>query len=588
LVWASLARAQFPGMGGGGMGRSPNNAPTQSSPTKNNSVGPRSSQPNADEDEEEVHSQLNQRTEPTLAPPADPLAMTPELRLRIGSTAEGSVPSPTPFGTLQRSFFPYYEESRGDYRFRFLPPFWLEHTRGLPTEAGSGEPTSPDRESLYGLFYYQRRSYKLDMDVAFPVVWNVWNKDTGSRTIVVGPIAHRTAPYESDNWFAPLYFEGGRKNGGYFHSPLLLTSTQWDEKGAITVSGTYFRIRTLKNVDWGLAPLYFHGDNGNDEGARKTYSIIPPLLYYHDDVELESSTFTVAGPFIFKNTPKRTAFDVAPFFFHIEGNPATGGIKESHTTVFPFVHYGHSDAESLFVVPGFLWRETKTVDTVLTPLYSFSTTRKGATRADAIGPIAPLYYHYRDSDTGLTTWYLAPFYLQSSSPEERAFLTPLVGRFETYGESRTWWFFPTLVSETDRHGWEDDLHPLVYMGRSDQSSHAVIAPILWDFASPEKRTTILPPLFWRFQDNEDKSILQVAANTLYIQKKVPGGIDWQFHLLPLVSYGEDPQGYFWNVLFGLAGFQKEGSFARIRALWIPITVKGAPSETALGTPGLKF
>jgi hypothetical protein len=589
LLWGSLAHAQFPGMGGGGMGgRSPNTQPTQSSPTKNNTVGPRSSQPNPDDDEEEVRSQLNQRTEPTLAPPANPLALSPELRLRIGSDAEGSVPSPTPFGELQRSFFPYYEESRGDYRFRILPPFWLEHTRGLPTEAGSGQPSSEDRESLFGLFYYQRRSYRLDMDVAFPIVWNVWNKDTGSRTLVVGPIAHRTAPFENDNWFAPLFFEGARKDGGYFHSPVLLTTTQWDEKGALTISGPYFRTRSLKSVDWGLVPLYFHGDNGNDEGANKRYAIVPPLLYYHETTEIDSSALSVVGPFIFKSTPKRSAFDIAPLFFHIEGRPETGGIKESHTTLFPLFHYGKSEAESLFVVPGYLRRVTKTVDTMLTPFYSYSTTRNGATKTTALGPIAPLYYHYSDYDTGLTTWFLAPFYMHSSGPEERAFLTPLLGRFETYGESRTWWFFPTLVSSSDRHGWEDDLHPLVYMGRSDTSSHAVLAPFLWDFASPEKRTTIVAPVFWRFQDNGDKSITQIAANTLYLQKKVEGGLDWQFHVLPLFSYGEDPQGYFWNVLFGLAGFQKEGSFARIRALWIPITVKGAPSETAQGVPGVKF
>jgi hypothetical protein len=570
-------------------GRSPSSGPTQSSPTKNTSVGPRTAQPSAEDEEEEVRSQLNQRTEPTLAPPADPLAMSPELRLRIGSDAEGSVPSPTPFGELQRSFFPYYEERRGDYRFRFLPPFWIEHTRGLPTEAGSGEPTTPDRESLYGLFYYQRRSYHLDMDTAFPIAWNVWNKDTGSHTFVFGPFARRTAPFEDDNWLAPLYFEGSRRDGGYVHLPLLLTSTHWGAEGAFTVSGPYFRTRTLKDVDWGVVPFYFHGNNGNEEGANKVYSVIPPLFYYHEATEIDSSTFSVIGPFILKDTPKRSAFDVAPLFFHIEGKPETGGIKESHTTLFPFVHYGKSEAQTLFILPGYLRRVTKNVDTMLTPFYSFSTTRKGGTRTDAVGPIAPLYYHYSDYDTGQRTWYLAPFFMHSAGPEERAFLTPLIGRFETYGESRTWWIFPSIVSSNHRHGWEDDLVPLVFMGRTDKSSHAVIAPLLWDFASPEKRTTIAPPLFWRFQDNGDKSITQIAANTLYLQKKVEGGLDWQVHVLPLFSYGEDPKGYFWNFLFGLAGFQKEGSFARIRALWFPITVKGtAPSEMAQGVPGVKF
>jgi hypothetical protein len=445
-----------------------------------------------------------------------------------------------------------------------------------------------DRESLWGGFYYQRRSPHHSTDIAFPVIWSLWNKDSQSHTLVVGPFAHRWAPFEHDNWLAPLYFEGKRKNGGYFHSLPLLTTTHWDEKGAFTLSALYFRNRTLKDVDWGLVPFFFHGDNGSEEGARKTYTLIPPLLLFHGETENDETALTVVGPVITKISPKRSVFDIAPLFFHIDGRPATGGVQESHTTLFPFFHYGTSPEQTLFVIPGYLSRVTKTVNTKLTPIVSYSSTRNGATSMWAVGPIVPLYYHFADHDTGLTTWYAAPFFFHSDSPEGRSFLTPLIGRFETYGLSRTWWVFPTLTTTRNTRGWENDFHPIVYLGRDEKSSHAVIAPILWDFASPEKRTTLVPPLFWRFQDNTDRSIIQVAANTLYIQKKVEGGLDWQFHLLPLFSYGEDPRGYFWNVLFGLAGYQKEGSFARIRALGLPITVRGSASETALGTPGLKF
>jgi hypothetical protein len=596
LASATNAAAQMGGMGGmqqgGGMGGGmggrgqQQQSRTQSSPTKSNTVGPRNAEPSAEDEEEEVHSQVSQRTEPALAPPANPLSVSPEMRARIGSDAEGAIPSP--YGAIHRSYFPYYEESRGDYRFRMIPPLWLEHTRGIPTEVGSGEPVGEDRESLFAALYYQRRSPHLNVDTLFPVFWNVWNKDTGGRTTVVGPFVQRTAPFEHDNWLAPLYFEGSRKDGGYFHSPLLLTSTHSDEKGAFTWSLLYFRDRTMKDVDWGIVPFVFHGNNGNEEGARKTYTVVPPLFFYHGETEIDESQVTVVGPVITKNTPKRSIVDVAPFFFHIEGKPATGGVQETHTTLFPFFHYGKSPDQSLFVLPGYLRRVTKTADTMLTPFVSLATTRNGSTSTVAAGPIVPLYYHYVDHDIGLTTWYAAPFYLHSAGPEGTLFVTPLTGRFETYGVSRTWWFFPSLTTTTDRHGWATNLYPILYLGRTDQASHAVLAPVVWDFASPEKRTTIVAPIFWRFQDNTDRSILQIAANTLYLQKKVEGGLDWQFHLLPLFSYGEDPRGYFWNVLFGLAGFQKEGSFARIRAFWIPITVQGAASQLAEGTPALKF
>jgi hypothetical protein len=593
---ARVASAQMGGMGGGGMGRGMGGAPgqgapqqghpTQTSPTKNNVVGPRAAEPSAEDEEEEVRSQLSQRTEPVLAPPANPLAVSPELRLRIGSDREGAIPSPV--GSLHQSFFPYYEERRGEYRFRAIPPLWLEHTRGLEGPSAPGEPVRPDRESLFSLLYYQRRSPSLDIDLVFPFVWNVTNKDAGGHTVVVGPFLHRTAPFENDNWLAPLYFQGSRKEGGYFVSPALLTATRWDAKGAFTLSGIYFRSRTLSDVDWGVVPFYFHGDNGNEEGARKTYSFIPPLFYYHGTRESDESSTTVVGPVISQSTPKRAVFDIAPLFFHIEGKPETGGIRESHTTLFPFFHYGTSDAETLFVLPGYLRRVTKTVDTMVTPFYSHSETRSGATSLSLGGPVLPLFYNYSDRDSGLHQWFVAPLFMQSSSAEERAFLTPLMGRFETYGISRTWWFLPTLVVSTDQHGWETDFHPIVYAGRTDQSIHTVVAPVLWDFASPEHRTTIVAPIFWRFQDNTDGSITQIAGNTLYLQRRVAGGLDWQFHLLPLFSYGEDPQGYFWNVLFGLAGYQREGGTSRIRALWIPITVSTASARTAVEGGALRF
>jgi hypothetical protein len=150
-----------------------------------------------------------------------------------------------------------------------------------------------------------------------------------------------------------------------------------------------------------------------------------------------------------------------------------------------------------------------------------------------------------------------------------------MGRFETYGESKTWWVFPTLTLMSDKHGWEDDFHPLIYVGRSEDSAHTVLAPIFWDFANTKGRTTVGVPLYWRFADGQDDSVVQVAANTLYVQKRVAGGTDWQFHLLPLFSYGESPTGYFWNVLFGLAGYSRDGAQASVRALWIPIDVGGS-------------
>ena len=36
------------------------------------------------------------------------------------------------------------------------------------------------------------------------------------------------------------------------------------------------------------------------------------------------------------------------------------------------------------------------------------------------------------------------------------------------------------------------------------------------------------------------------------------------------SYGETPNGHFWSVLYGLAGYQRSGAATKMKALWIPI------------------
>jgi hypothetical protein len=531
------------------------------------------SKPNPGPDDEDDRPPL--RAEPVIAPPQDPLAISPETRVQIGADWQSGPPSPE--GSLRHPrWFPYYEETRGDYRLRLLPPVFVEQTRGLrdATQSLYGVPQTEDTEGLYGLLYYRRRSLALDMDVVFPAFWRV--RDGNNRVVVAGPIVHREAPGENDNWLAPLVFQGSRKDGGYVHLPFLLTTSHWSPRGAFTLVGPYFRDRTGMDVNLGVAPFFFYGDNGNVDGNRRAYTLIPPLLLYHSDHELDGSSMTVVGPVIAQSDPKRNVFDVAPLFFHIRGKPETGGVVEEHTTFFPFFHYGHDPDSSLFVIPGYYRRVTRTSDAAISLFYSRVQTGNGSTSLSAAGPVLPLWWNYTDRDLDIHALAVAPFFYTSHSPAGRDWLTPLVGRFQSYGQSTTWWVFPTFTFSTDTHGWENDFQPIVYAGRSDDSSHTVVAPIYWDFANPKARTTIGFPVYWRFADAQDDSVVQVAANTLYTQKRVAGGLDWQFHLLPLFSYGESPTGHFWNVLFGLAGYTRDGAHAQVRALWVPIDVSGAP------------
>jgi hypothetical protein len=560
----AVARAQ---LGRGGMP-----SPSQPQQPKKEPKGP------TQEELDELHNAYQRASEPEIAPPSNPLTVSDEVRERIGSDFAGGPPSPE--GSLKRTqWFPYYEEQRGDYRLRLAPPFYLEHTRGLkdPTQGLYGVPQQPDTEGLIALLYYYRRSLKLDMDVVSPLFWRV--RDRENHVVVAGPIVHREAPGENDNWLAPLFFQGTRKDGGYFHSLPLLTTSHWGEKGAFTLVGPYFRDRTGSDVDLGVVPFFFHGDNGSTDGNRRIYTLVPPALFYHSAHEIDSSSTTIVGPVIAQQDAKRSVFDVAPLFFHIQGKPETGGVDEFHTTLLPLFHYGRDPDKSLFVLPGYYRRVTHTSDTLLSLVYNNAQTHSGKTSLTAIGPLVPLVWNYRDSELGVHAWAVAPFAYSSTSPAGHDWLFPLAGHFESYAQSSTTWVFPSFTFNKNTRGWENDLHPLVYVGRNGDSTHTVVAPVFWDFATPEGRTTVGFPLYWRFAEGQDESVLQVAANTVYIQKRVAGGSDWQFHFAPLFSYGEEPRGHFWNVLFGLAGFSRHGTETQTRILWIPFN-GGTPNQVA--------
>src|SRR6185436_11780357 len=104
--------------------------------------------PGGDDDQGPSPSSRPVGGEPTVAAPADPLALPDTVKTKVGTDFDGSPPQPE--GSVQRSFFPWYEERKGDYRLRLLPPLYLEHTRGLDPATGNDTPNR-DKESLTAL-----------------------------------------------------------------------------------------------------------------------------------------------------------------------------------------------------------------------------------------------------------------------------------------------------------------------------------------------------------------------------------------------------------------------------------------------------
>ena len=505
-------------------------------------------------------SMLPPSSEPTL--PEDPLAVPKSVEDRIGTDTQLDDLEQGRGADTERTFGgPYYSESSGKYGFRTVFPLWLERT-----QPSLSDPTKVDRASLYGGIYYNRRGAEHSDDVVFPLLWNLRNPLEGSRTTIVGPFVNRVAPNEHDNWLAPLYFTGKRKVGGYTLIPPLLTYSSQDEDGGFNLVGPMFctykggsgcDTRTAKDIDFGVAPLYFFGQN-----ATSQYEIIPPLLHYYSYNDRDLSWTNTWGPYYRKHTQKLDMLHLLPLYYSLWGK------DERHTTVFPLFHHGYKGDSWLHVNPLFLLaRGEEGERSFVTWGYA---RYRGRTELDMI---TPLYWHYRDPDIGLDQKLLFPFLYSRTSPRQSdQVFFPFWGSFDRFGVSKTTWITPLFRHSHDLRGWSTSINPLLYLGRDGKQSWTVVAPFFWDFAGSEARATVAFPLFWRFSDT--KEVQQLVGNVYYKERQVTGGLDWQIHFFPVFSYGEAPGGHWWNVLYGLAGYSRQGETTKMRTLWIPIELSG--------------
>jgi hypothetical protein len=552
LVTSTVAVAQgFGGGRGGGMGPGGFTPPGGTTSKKKAASKKPEEETHAASSTEAVQSLQTQ--EPQLPP--NPLEIPKDVRERIGTDfsrdlEKGRGP------TMERDFYGlYYQEKSGDYRFRTIfPPLWAE--RKMPD----------DRASIFG-FYYNRRGKDHTADVLFPFFWRL--RDYNTTTTVVLPFVHRERketkdePGGTDNWLLPFAFSGESTDGhGYFHVPPLLTFAQHSARGGLNISGPMFcrwkggpacDRRTADAMDLGLAPFYFYGKDETSE-----YEAIPPLLHYYRYNELGDKSLNIWGPVIVRHSNEMDAVGVLPFYYR------SWAKNEASTTVFPFFHYSYKGDSNLLVTPLFVKAKG---DDGSTTLASWVYAKyRGRTELDMF---TPLYWQYRDPDIGLDRKLAVPFFYQSTSPRSRDLVAfPFYARFQRTGLSDQIWVTPLFRHVGDVSGWETDVFPFLLLGRKNDTSHTIIAPVFWDFTSPHSRITVAAPLYVRIAD--DKSVLQVAGNTFYREKQVPGGTDWEFHFFPLFSYGESPGGHFWNVLYGLAGYSHLGTASTMKFLYIPI------------------
>jgi hypothetical protein len=312
-------------------------------------------------------------------------------------------------------------------------------------------------------------------------------------------------------------------------------------------------LRTADEIDFGIAPLYFYGRDDDGE-----YEVIPPLLHYYEYAENGDSETNLWGPFLWQRDREGEVFNIMPIFWR------NWGKNHDNITFFPLFHYGWEGTSHLLITPLFVEAEGDEGEDLFAT-WGYARYR-GRTELDMV---TPLFWWYRDPDIGLDTKLVFPFYYQSLSPRvDDLVLFPFYAHVKRPGIRETTWVTPLFQHGHGLSGWHTNIYPIFFMGRDHESTHLVVPPVLWDFASPKSRQTVVFPLFFRFADRT--SVSQLVLNTYYTEEEVRGGTDWEFHFFPALSFGESPEGHWWNILYGLAGYTREGTMSKMRALWIPI------------------
>ncbi|MDI7266816.1 MAG: hypothetical protein QME96_02330 [Myxococcota bacterium] len=482
---------------------------------------------------------------------------------------------------------PFYQETSAEGGFRMFFPLYFERWTDVP-----------QRDHSLGVlpFYWRWRGPDdlHETDVVAGLYWRFRRPDR--FTDVIGPFyASRTAD-GTDVGLPPLFMAGSGPDGDYQIVGLWFWRFA-SEESSFVLAPPFYGYRRPGLLRYGVPPLVFGGETGADG-----YSIFLPMFWHFYNTETEASTTVVPPLFVDIDDNGDWSAGIAPVLFF------GGGEDSAHFTLAPLVHLSSGPGRFRLITPLGWRRRDAESDGWGALLY----------HQDERGPewfrtLAPLWFAWGDDSTGTRADILLNMYHRTDPVGSDWVVFPFwwdfhdLDRHRTFGllpffmhdtslheDRRTTWVFPTFeYSEwpqtgAEPPGWSFNLHPILYVGRDGESTHQVVFPFWWSFSDQQDRTTIGFPLWWDFEDKaaqtrfftvfplvwrsaDPDGSFTLAANSIYTTRRNQDGTEgWSFHFLPLFDVGrERPGDIEWSILFGLAGYQRRGSYERIRILWLP-------------------
>lgn len=459
----------------------------------------------------------------------------------------------------------HYNRSDHGYNFGFAPLIFL----GKDTRDNSSYQVLPplfwrfvkgDASFLLAGIYYDRHKGR-DYDLGLPPLFFAGRERYKSYLVALPPLFWRFTDdinYETKNVLPPFFFNTREHGWSFGLMPLLYLARdkEWD--------------RTL------VVPFYYGtrwpllDKNGDKIGEGKSYYLPLLLSYYRKAPGLSQGGSFIFYHWYWKEGAYLKMFSPLVWLF---GNERT----MERSLLIPPLFYNRKSPVARHTMLGMLY-------------WDFHHLHKERTFA-----IMPLFAH---------NWNL-------------------------YEKHWRTWIFPTFDIGKQPDGYHARLHPVFYLGKKKRESHLVFAPLLWKFKDEkdddlvffpfwwdfndlehdESKKVAFPlwwqfdnrrkqtlsrvafPLYWDLQDNKEKRRTIVLAplffrnrnsqstmtgflNFVWHSGQIKGNRFWTFRMYPLLSFGHPPapEGAYWSVLGGLAGWRRQGRTKQLKVFWIPFNL----------------
>ena len=312
-------------------------------------------------------------------------------------------------------------------------------------------------------------------------------------------------------------------------SPLLLTTSHWSRDSAFTLVGPYFRDRSGTDVDMGVAPVLLPRRQRQRRRRAQVVHADPaaPLLTTRSR-EIDESRAHRRRPGASRSRPEARRLRRRAALLSHRGQARDGRRPRGAHDALPVLPLRARPRQVALRLPAATTAaSTHDSDTMH---HAALLARDDAQRLDVAhrgGPDrAALRGTTATRTSSCTPGRSLPFiYRTRRARREHDLLTPLFGRFETYGVSTTCWVFPTFTFASGRARLGDRLPSRSSTSAgTTHSSHTVVAPIFWDFASREGPHHGRLPALLALRRHHRRLGRRGRGNTLYTQKRAAGGL----------------------------------------------------------------